>query len=278
MVSPATAKPAPANPVQPTPVSAPAPFPTQGAPPLPYTSPTQIFPTQHKFPVSTARTLKCLKDADPFLCPVDPVTLNIPHYSLIIKHPMDFNTVETRLQNLNPNMPPVDPFTPQYHTTNDFHEADPGAACPLLRVPSPAQKLLVLPACRQSTSIPIIRQPMDLGTMRKKLDEGNYPHTHAFHNDFRLMIKNCQVYAHSKALLKSKKSHAAVAPAPPPKEKKSPVAPPKKPAQNPSTSTYAPPYAPPAPGPSKAKSAPTPKPTKNGASSKKSRSGAGSGV
>ena len=32
-----------------------------------------------------------------FLYPVDPVALNIPHYPNIIKHPMDFTTIRTKL-------------------------------------------------------------------------------------------------------------------------------------------------------------------------------------
>ncbi|KAG9101496.1 hypothetical protein FS749_006399 [Ceratobasidium sp. UAMH 11750] len=304
---------------------APAPFPTQDPPPPPYTGPTRITPNQHKFCFSTVRTLKRLKDAAPFLRPVAPAALNIPHYPLIIKRPMDFSTVETRLQNSNPNKPPVDPLAPRYRTTDDFvadvrqifqncylfngtehfisHQARkledildkqlkqmPPDEEPAARYESPPQpkKPSVPPARRQSTSVPtirrntpddfpspvarpkreihppppkdlsysdlpngkrarkgksrgaepddgtadqmrhcmkiltdfnkkslyqiaspfyepvdvafvptyykVIKRPMDLGTMRKKLDEGNYPNAHAFHNDFRLMIKNCMIF------------------------------------------------------------------------------------
>ena len=37
-------------------------------------------------------------NAWPFMAPVDPITLNIPDYYNIIKHPMDLNTVKTRLR------------------------------------------------------------------------------------------------------------------------------------------------------------------------------------
>ncbi|KAG9090203.1 hypothetical protein FS749_000747 [Ceratobasidium sp. UAMH 11750] len=67
-----------------------------------------------------------------------------------------------------------------------------------------------------------ITRPMDLGTMCKKLDEGNYPNSHAFHNDFRLMIKNCMIFN-------------------PPD-----TAPLKKPAQKPSMPADAPPFPSPA--------------------------------
>ena len=32
---------------------------------------------------------------------------------------------------------------------------------------------------------------MDLSTMRKKLDAGEYPTAEKFHEDFKLMIRNC---------------------------------------------------------------------------------------
>ncbi|KAG9128301.1 hypothetical protein FRC07_001236 [Ceratobasidium sp. 392] len=319
-----------ADTTQPAPVSAPAPppapFPAQDPPPPPYTGPTQMSLNQHKFCVSTVRTLKRLKDASAFLRPVDPVALNIPHYPLIIKRPMDFGTVETRLGNSNPNKPPTELLAPRYRTTDDFvadvrqifqncylfngmehfisHQARkledildkqlkqmPPDEEPAPRYESPPQikKSSVPPARRQSMSVPtirrntpdefpspiarpkreihppppkdlpysdvaangkrprkgkgrgaerddgtadqlrhcmkilvdfnkkslyqvaspfyepvdvayvpnyykVIKRPMDLATMRKKLDEGEYPNAHAFHNDFRLMIKNCMAF------------------------------------------------------------------------------------
>ncbi|KAG8725905.1 hypothetical protein FRC10_007772, partial [Ceratobasidium sp. 414] len=265
---------------------------------------------------------------------------------------MDFSTVETRLQNSNPNKPPVDPLALWHRTTDDFatdirqifqncylfngmehfigHQArkledildkklkqmlPDEEAQPVARYESPPQpkKPLAPPARRQSTSVPtirrntpdeflspiarpkreihppppkdppytdlpngkrprkgkgrgaefddgsadqmrhcmkiliefnkkslyqiaspfyklvdaayvptyykVIKRPRDL-TMRKKLDEGDYPHAHAFHNDFRLMIKNCMTFNLSGT---------------------SPL---KKPARKHSTSAYAPPYPP----------------------------------
>jgi bromodomain-containing factor 1 len=38
-----------------------------------------------------------MKDAVPFLLPVDPIALNIPQYSTIITSPMDLGTVEKKL-------------------------------------------------------------------------------------------------------------------------------------------------------------------------------------
>ncbi len=37
----------------------------------------------------------------------------------------------------------------------------------------------------------IVKKPMDLSTMRKKLDAGEYPGAKEFYADFKLMIKNC---------------------------------------------------------------------------------------
>jgi hypothetical protein len=37
----------------------------------------------------------------------------------------------------------------------------------------------------------IIKKPMDLSTMRKKLDNAEYPSADKFYDDFKLMIRNC---------------------------------------------------------------------------------------
>ncbi|RPA87203.1 Bromodomain-domain-containing protein [Ascobolus immersus RN42] len=52
---------------------------------------------QQKYAVSLLRNIKRLKDAIPFLHPVDHKALNIPTYPEIIKHPMDISTMENRL-------------------------------------------------------------------------------------------------------------------------------------------------------------------------------------
>lgn len=54
---------------------------------------------QHKFLLSGIRNLKRTKDAQFFNAPVDPVKLNIPSYTTIIKDPMDLGTIETNLKN-----------------------------------------------------------------------------------------------------------------------------------------------------------------------------------
>jgi bromodomain-containing factor 1 len=75
---------------------------------------------QHKFCASTVRTLKKMKDCSPFLRPVDPVALNIPHYPSIVKHPMDFSTVERKLNSSNPAKPDPNHANPRYLTADEF--------------------------------------------------------------------------------------------------------------------------------------------------------------
>ncbi|CDO72429.1 hypothetical protein BN946_scf184977.g129 [Trametes cinnabarina] len=88
--------------------------------PLPSSSPSSLNVAQHRFMCSTVRTLKKLKDAGPFLTPVDPVALGIPHYPTIIKHPMDFSTVERKLASSNPAKPDPNPANPRYHSASEF--------------------------------------------------------------------------------------------------------------------------------------------------------------
>ncbi|KAA8917479.1 hypothetical protein TRICI_000345 [Trichomonascus ciferrii] len=53
---------------------------------------------QQKFIVNTIRSVKRLKDAMPFLKPVDPVKLNVPTYYEVIKNPMDLGAMEKKAQ------------------------------------------------------------------------------------------------------------------------------------------------------------------------------------
>ena len=65
------------------------------APTAPWARP--LTHPQSKFALSIIRSLKKMKDAVPFLLPVDPIALNIPQYSTIIINPMDLSTVEKKL-------------------------------------------------------------------------------------------------------------------------------------------------------------------------------------
>ena len=75
---------------------------------------------QFRFCFSTIRNLRKLKDAQPFLHPVDPVALNIPHYPNIVKHPMDFQTIDRKLNSSNPQKPDPNPNNPRYLTSDEF--------------------------------------------------------------------------------------------------------------------------------------------------------------
>ncbi|GLB36381.1 putative transcription factor [Lyophyllum shimeji] len=299
--------------------------------PVPLQSTTStITSAQFRFCQSTVRSLKKLKDAGPFLRPVDYVALNIPHYPSIIKSPMDFSTIERKLASSNPTKPDPNLQNPRYHTTDEFisdvrlifqncitfngpdHavslmgkrveqvfdkqikqippavESKPAivkkVATPPPPPPPPAAppKKATVAARRPSTSVPVIRRseteaavsrpkreihppppkdlayadipkktrkpktakddgtaeqlkfcsklltdlhkkqyvaiaspfyepvdwvkldlpsypkmvkkPMDLSTIRKKLDSGLYPTANKFFDDFKLMIRNCFVF------------------------------------------------------------------------------------
>ncbi|AET38749.1 chromatin-binding protein BDF1 Ecym_3256 [Eremothecium cymbalariae DBVPG len=52
---------------------------------------------QQKHAVTSVKAVKRLKDAKPFLQPVDPVKLNVPNYFSHIQRPMDLSTIERKL-------------------------------------------------------------------------------------------------------------------------------------------------------------------------------------
>lgn len=52
---------------------------------------------QQKFALNTIKAIKRLRDAGPFLHPVDTVKLNVPLYYNYIKRPMDLSTIERKL-------------------------------------------------------------------------------------------------------------------------------------------------------------------------------------
>ncbi|KAF8845416.1 Bromodomain-containing protein [Paxillus ammoniavirescens] len=75
---------------------------------------------QHRFCLSTVRSLKKMKDAAAFLHPVDPSALNIPHYPTIIKNPMDLGTIERKLSSSNPQKPDPNSNNPRYNNADEF--------------------------------------------------------------------------------------------------------------------------------------------------------------
>ncbi|KAJ4476755.1 bromodomain-containing protein [Lentinula aciculospora] len=82
--------------------------------------PSTLTVGQYRFCQSTVRSLKKMKDASPFLRPVDPVALNIPHYPSIIKNPMDLSTIERKLTASNPVKPDPNSLNPRYRTAEEF--------------------------------------------------------------------------------------------------------------------------------------------------------------
>ncbi|KAF5382911.1 hypothetical protein D9757_006322 [Collybiopsis confluens] len=107
----------PASPPPPPPAAVPASDPPSTPTP---SGPSTLTVGQYRFCQSTVRTLKKLKDAGPFLRPVDPVALNIPHYPSVIKNPMDFGTIERKLTASNPVKPDPNPHNPRYRNTDEF--------------------------------------------------------------------------------------------------------------------------------------------------------------
>jgi bromodomain-containing factor 1 len=75
---------------------------------------------QFKYCQSCVRSLKKMKDAAPFLKPVDVVALGIPHYLQIVRHPMDFSTIERKLNSSNPAKPDPNPQNPRYSNVDEF--------------------------------------------------------------------------------------------------------------------------------------------------------------
>lgn len=82
--------------------------------------PSTFSVPQHRFCMSTIRSLKKVKQAIPFLKPVDPVALNIPHYPTVVKKPMDLSTVERKLASSNPSKPDPNPANPRYYNSDEF--------------------------------------------------------------------------------------------------------------------------------------------------------------
>ncbi|KAF8142115.1 Bromodomain-containing protein, partial [Boletus edulis] len=96
--------------------AAPSPIP---APPTPVGAAT-LTVAQYWFCLSTVRSLRKMKDAAPFLHPVDPVALNIPHYPTIVKNSMDLGSIERKLMSSNPQKPDPNPNNPRYNNADEF--------------------------------------------------------------------------------------------------------------------------------------------------------------
>lgn len=62
-------------------------------------APQELAKHQLKFALASIKAVKRLKDAGPFLAPVDIVKLNIPTYLDYVKNPMDLGTMESKITN-----------------------------------------------------------------------------------------------------------------------------------------------------------------------------------
>ncbi|KAJ1914217.1 hypothetical protein IWQ60_008893 [Tieghemiomyces parasiticus] len=71
--------------------------PTPGSPGLPPDNQVRQLPYHAKHPLKLIRKLQAHPSAAPFLQPVDPIALGIPHYTKIVRHPMDLSTIERKL-------------------------------------------------------------------------------------------------------------------------------------------------------------------------------------
>lgn len=78
---------------------------------------------QKKHALMSIKAVKRLKDAKPFLQPVDIIALNIPFYYNYVKRPMDLSTIERKL-NLNAYETPeqiIDDFNCMVNNSNTFN-------------------------------------------------------------------------------------------------------------------------------------------------------------
>ncbi|KAH3670870.1 hypothetical protein OGAPHI_000581 [Ogataea philodendri] len=248
---------------------------------------------QKKHAITSVKAVRRLKDASPFLNPVDIVKLNIPFYYNFIKRPMDLSTIEKKLnadayetpeqvtedfnlmvnncftfngkesaisqmaRNIQAsfekhmlNMPPKElpPGTQPSATKGTRRKATAGLEVPQLRRDSavdngrpkreihppkpkdmpydirPRKKKFQaeLRFCQQvikelfskkydSISYPflvpvdpvaldcptyfdVVKEPMDLGTVQSKLQNGEYENADAFERDVRLVFQNCYAF------------------------------------------------------------------------------------
>ena len=85
-----------------------------------HVGPPTLTSSQYRFITSTVRTLKRVKEAAPFLNPVDPVALAIPHYPAIVKNPMDLGTIERKVAASNPIRPDPSAAHGRYRSAAEF--------------------------------------------------------------------------------------------------------------------------------------------------------------
>ena len=117
---PASAAPSPVPPLSATIATASVPPSSVPPPSATVSGPSTFSGAQLRFAQSTIRSLKRLKDAAPFIRPVDPVALNVPDYFNVITAPMDFSTIERKLASSNPQKPDPNHENPRYNNSDEF--------------------------------------------------------------------------------------------------------------------------------------------------------------
>ncbi|EPR78972.1 Transcription factor [Spraguea lophii 42_110] len=180
----------------------------------------------YKLCLETFQKLKKNANAQPFLHPVDYVTLNIPDYPEIIKHPMDLSTVKKKLETKEYESPEdfkndiiliIDNcllYNPEGNYVNkmakDFQKyfnsiwhvkKEKKEDSPLMKIHQELEKvkykkynwpflepvdIKLIPNYKK-----IIKNPTDLQTIKKKIENNEYSDISEYRNDLNLMIKNC---------------------------------------------------------------------------------------
>ncbi|ORX42682.1 hypothetical protein DM01DRAFT_1350220 [Hesseltinella vesiculosa] len=176
-------------------------------------------------------------EALPFHYPIDVVALNIPTYLDFIKRPMDFSTVRDSLMQGNfatiwdfekdvrqifwncfrfndpSSLIHQQAMSVQDHFNQLWHRAYAEPDCLTGEDDMLAKKLMSTLMKREDAQLfmepvdttiltdyaAVIKQPMDLRTIKEKLYSGRYSSLGQFDADFRLMISNCSKYNHPKS-------------------------------------------------------------------------------
>ncbi|ODV61501.1 chromatin-binding protein BDF1 [Ascoidea rubescens DSM 1968] len=232
---------------------------------------------QQRYAINVIKNVKKLKDALPFLYPVDIVKLNIPYYYNYIKRPMDLSTMEKKLsvnayestidfindfnlmvdncEKFNGINVPISKMARNIKTSFQKYMQSPktlplnsngiptirreithdGGGRPKREIHPPKPKDITydnkprkkkyaneLRFCNQvlrelfskkhenitypflkpvdpiesqcPTYFDVIKNPMDLGTIKLKLSNGSYENADEFEKDIRLMFQNCYIF------------------------------------------------------------------------------------
>ncbi|KAI8818584.1 uncharacterized protein EV422DRAFT_498747 [Fimicolochytrium jonesii] len=223
----------PASPAPHTPPAVPSPI----GPPPPVTVPeekAELQPGDRKALQRLLQKLQAHPAAAVFLQPVDPVALNIPHYTQVIKNPMDLGTIQKKLDSGSYVTPAqlaadVELMLSNCFTFNlpedwvygqgkileaEFKKAwkkllvQQGTSQTAAKAAAKIRKALDAVSAFESAGIftvPVdplvlpdyhlkVKNPIDLQTMRGKLDANEYLLLNEFEADMKLLFDNCYTY------------------------------------------------------------------------------------